>query len=340
MQADSDLKIAIHDDGGWGRKWIDYCRDHNIDYKQVDCYDSDILDQIKNCTGLMWAFKHFYPTDILMARHVLYAAGRMGLLTYPDFDTAWHFDDKVAQKYLFEALGLPAAKAWVFYSKKSAINWLETHTDRLPIVAKLRRGAGSYNVRLLKTKKEARSYVNKMFGKGFSPAPAPLADVKTKYKVAAGSGGISGVLNRLKKAPKFFRVVLQARKYFAKEKGYVYVQEFIPGNNCDYRLKVVGDRAWGFRRFVRENDFRASGSGGLDFDYHQIPPIMVEMAFEAKRKLKMQSVAFDIVLDKGKPLIVEISYGFGIDDGEAEGYWTMDGVRHNESFDPTHLMRK
>ncbi len=334
----SDIRIAIHDDGGWGRKWINYCRDRNIQYKKVDGYASDILDRIRDCQGFMWAFKHLYPTDLLMARHVLYAAGLMGLATFPDFHASWHFDDKVAQKYLFEALDLPVAGARVFYNKKEAMDWFENQSHKLPVVAKLRRGAGSYNVKLLKTKKEAMAYTIMMFDHGMSPAPSGFADARNKFRVAYSSGGVRQVVQRLKKAPRFITLMQKGRKFHAIEKGYVYIQEFIPGNTCDYRMKVVGDRAWGFRRFVRKNDFRASGSGELDFDYRKIPSSMVTMAFDVKRKLEMQSVALDIVLDNDRPVIVEISYGFGIDDGEAEGYWTEDGVRHNKPFDPTHLI--
>ena len=55
-------------------------------------------------------------------------------------------------------------------------------------------------------------------------------------------------------------------------------------------------------------------------------------------KLKMQSVAFDFVLNQGLPEIVEASYGFGIDEGESDGYCTPDGVRHNDYFDPLEMI--
>ena len=71
----------------------------------------------------------------------------------------------------------------------------------------------------------------------------------------------------------------------------------------------------------------------LDLDYKKIPEQMVRMAFEIAAKLKMQSVAFDFVLDKNQaPVIVEISYGFGIDIGETNGYWDRNLQRHNIEF--------
>ena len=44
-------------------------------------------------------------------------------------------------------------------------------------------------------------------------------------------------------------------------KDYVYFQKFLPNNKYDIRIVVIGDRAFGFIRYNRENDFRASGSG-------------------------------------------------------------------------------
>ncbi len=335
----SELSIAIHNGEGWNSRWRQYCIDQNIPYKVVCCYDSDILDQIRDCSGLMWFFHHARPQDILMARNVLNAAELMGLKVFPNFHTNWHFDDKLSQKFLFEALDLPAAPAWAFFDFDRAMEFADS--CEIPIVAKLRRGAGSYNVRLLKSRGQVRKYIKRMFGEGYSPSPLPLADAKTKFKVAMRKGGLKGVLNRLKKAPEFFRVVTRGRKYFGNEKGYVYFQKFIPGNTCDYRIKVVGDRAWGFRRMVRENDFRASGSGILDFDYRKIPAKMILTAFESADKLKMQSVAFDFVMDReGKPLIVEISYGFDFDEGESDIWWDRSLKQHTETFDPTHLILK
>ena len=49
----------------------------------------------------------------------------------------------------------------------------------------------------------------------------------------------------------------------------------------------------------------------------------------------MQSVAFDFILDNNKPLIVEMSYGFGVKGiSNAPGYWDRDLNWHKgENFD-------
>jgi glutathione synthase/RimK-type ligase-like ATP-grasp enzyme len=327
--------IAIHEgESSWNSRWIAFCRDNAISHKLVDCYASDIISRIRGCSGLMWHFSHTDPTGILMARHVLNSAEAMGLKVFPDFETNWHFDDKLAQKYLFEALELPTPAAWAFFDKAKALQFVEA--CELPIVAKLRRGAGSYNVRLLRTRGQARSYVRRMFGRGYQPIPAPLADARNKFIVAATSGGIHGVLKRLMKAPRFFREVLHGRKYFGNEKGYVLFQEFIPGNTCDIRVSVIGNRAWAFRRAVRAGDFRASGSGVIDYDVSGIPQDLIRRSFAAAESLKTQSVCYDWVQRADEFCFVEISYGF-MDEAvyACRGHWDRDMSWHEGHMYPS-----
>lgn len=326
------MLLAIHNGGSWNKEWRNYCINKKIEFLKVNCYDNNIIGQLKEkkVTHLMWHFSHNSPKDILMARNVLYSAAIMDIKTYPDFNTCWHFDDKVSQKYLLESINAPIACSYAFFDFTTAKNFLNEKAS-FPIVAKLRRGAGSYNVRLIKNYIAALKYIKRMFNYGIHPSPGYLADVNTKLKVA---GSLKGILKRVRKAPNFFKVVHAGKKAFPKELGYAYFQEFIPNNVFDYRVKVVGDRCWAFKRRVRDNDFRASGSGMLDFSIKDIPIEMIRIAFDVSQKLKLQSVAFDFVLNESKPVILEISYGFGIDKGEAEGYWNPKLERIDQSFDP------
>lgn len=311
------MKLAIHNGNGWNKSWIQYAEENNITYIVVDCYSNNIISILKEqgVTHLMWHFTHNSPTDIFMARNVLFSAQLSGLKVYPDINASWHFDDKISQKYLLEAIDAPLVPSYVFYDEKKALEWAKATS--YPKVAKLRRGAGSYNVKLIENSVEATKYIKRMFGNGIEPSPGYLADVKTKLKVA---GSLTGVLKRLKKAPRFFKMVYQGKKGFLKEKSYAYFQDFIPNNTCDFRVIVVNSKTYGMRRMVREGDFRASGAGV--FDYSEVDEEIIKIAQDTAKQLNMLSVAFDFVLDDGKPLIVEISYGFGIEgSSKINMYW-------------------
>src|SRR5690606_3397563 len=87
-------------------------------------------------------------------------------------------------------------------------------------------------------------------------------------------------------------------------------------------------------------DFRASGSGVINYSVEEIDDKCVEIAFQVNKKIKSQSIAFDFIFDKNtNPLIVEVSYGFSTPAYDScEGYWTEDLQFHKERFNPQHWM--
>jgi len=313
---------------------MSYCDQQNIAYRKVDCYSSDIIAQLNGCTGLMWHHVQSDPRDVLIARPILTALEHAGIQVFPDCHTAWHFDDKVAQKYLFEALGIQAVPAHVFVDRAQAMDWVRT--AEFPKVFKLRRGAGSAGVRLVSGRAEARDLVKQAFGRGFRIYD-PWASLKERlYKVRIGKVPV----NSLAKGLMRFIYPPRYAKILGPERGYVYFQDFVPGNDCDIRVVVIGDRAFGIRRLVRPGDFRASGSGRITYAREDIDERCVKLAFNAAKKLGGACVALDFVFDDiDQPLVLEVSYGFdqkGYD--SCPGYWDHDMVWHAESFDPQGWM--
>src|SRR5699024_6886579 len=125
-----------------------------------------------------------------------------------------------------------------------------------------------------------------------------------KERIRRYKSGQSSFFNVIKGIGRLL-IPTQFSKNQSREKGYAYFQKFIPNNDYDIRIVVVNDIAAGERRFVRENDFRASGSG--KFSYDGIDKEVVKVAFEVAERLKLQSVAFDFVYDENnQPLIIEM----------------------------------
>lgn len=49
------MKIAIADrKGSYSDYWIKYCEEHDIPYKAVNPYDTDIVAQVSDCDAFMW----------------------------------------------------------------------------------------------------------------------------------------------------------------------------------------------------------------------------------------------------------------------------------------------
>ncbi len=322
--------IAIHNSSiGFHSRWIEYCDSNKIPYKIVDCYSNNIVEEISDCDGLMWHHSHAGPKDIVFAKPLLFALEQAGMKVFPDFNTNWHFDDKLGQKYLFEKSEILTAKSFVFYTKKDALDWIAKTS--FPKVFKLRSGAGSSNVKLVKDKSSAISLVNKAFGSGFSQYQA-MDNVKERYrKYRNGKTNAKDLLKgvvRLIKSPEYAKVS-------GKEIGYIYFQEFIPGNDHDIRVVVIGDKAFAIKRMVRENDFRASGGGDILYAKELFNDALIKLAFEINDKIKSQCLALDFIFKNGNPLVVEMSYGFsksGYD--PCPGYWNNDLKWHEGKFNP------
>lgn len=322
--------LAIHNSqSGFHPRWIAYCDANGIQYKLVDCYGNDVIDQLRNCTGLMWHFHHANVRDILFAKQLLFAVQAMGKKVFPDFNTAWHFDDKVAQKYLLEGMGLNLVPSFVFYDKEKAMEW--ARTTSFPKVFKLRSGAGSQNVRLVKDFREARSLIQRAFARGFSQYDAweSLRERWRKHRIgqAAFYDVLKGLV-RIAVPPRFTAIA-------GRERGYAYFQEYIPDNQYDLRVIVISGRAFAIKRMVRENDFRASGSGVIEYCRSNFPETVIAYSLEAASLLGSQCLAVDFVRRGEDWLIVEVSYGFAPEAyDKCEGYWDRDLHYHRGRFDP------
>jgi len=299
------INVAIHHrPGSFSDRWIEYCREKLIPYSIINCFDSDIISKLKVFDVLLWHWHQGDTKAILFARQFILSVENMGIKVFPNINTCWHFDDKVGQKYMLESIGAPLVPSHVFYDKKEAIDWIE-EAD-FPTVFKLRGGASSENVRLVKGSSEAKKICKIAFGRGFKTNAGYFSDFFTKMKMAHKKDDYLGKIKRL---PSSLWNIYLSRKMRSRDKGYVYFQDFIANNKYDTRVTVIGNRAFAFRRMVRKNDFRASGSGQIDYEASKINIKCVAIAFEVAEKLHSQSMAFDFVEGKDStPLIVEVSY--------------------------------
>lgn len=312
--------LAIHDrPGSFSDKWIEYCEKKCLSYKIVNCYSSDILEQLKHCDGLMWHWGHNEHKAALFARQLTCSLEASGKYVFPSAATVWHFDDKVGQKYLLESIDAPIVPTYVFYDEKEALCWVE-RTD-FPKVFKLRGGAGAENVRIAKTRKDAEIFIRKAFGRGFK-AKNRLSFFKERLWHFKRDRSLKSLLNISKGLARLVLPV-EAERNFPRERNYAYFQDFIPHNDCDIRVIVIGKRAFAIKRMVRKGDFRASGSGHIIYDPSQIPKECVKIAFEISERLKSQCLAYDFVFDGYQPLVVEVSYSFAKKVYlPCPGYWT------------------
>jgi glutathione synthase/RimK-type ligase-like ATP-grasp enzyme len=313
--------IAIHIyEKGYSNRWIQYCERNKLAYLPVDIFESDIISRLKE-NGVSLLLCNLGLTDhrnALISKEILMSIQKAGIRVFPDHESYWHHDNKVAQKYMFESLQIPHPKSWVFYSKDEAKKWLASAS--YPLVFKLSSGSSSNNVVMLRNPEQAAEYVRRMFGKGIKPSRSVLSDYRNRLKVHSRKRDLRATIKRLPQTILGIRTV-NTRK--SREKGYFLVQEFIPGNHYDTRVFVIGDRAFALRRKVRANDFRSSGSGDYDYDHSHIDRRAIALAFETARKIGAQSMACDVVFNsEDKPLILEVCYSQTASPANnTGGYW-------------------
>lgn len=333
-----DSKAIAHSTS-WVFPWEDYCNENGIEYGIIDLLRCNAIEVLKQYDVLLWHFGQYRYAEMLEARSILYTAKKMGLKVFPDYEDAWHFDDKVAEMYVLQAIGAPIPKSSVFYDKDTVVTAVAKGDIVLPIVAKLRTGSGSHNVKLLKSEGELKRYASKMFSVGFNPAPSLFYKTTSNVRSAHSK---EQFLTKLKRAPEFLRTLAGARQ-FPHEKNYVYLQEYIPNDGYDMKVVVVGDKCAFLVRPIRSHDFRASGGGEVFFDEKYFRKQIIESAFKVSDSLGCQCMGYDYVVNKetGEGVIVEMSYGFSHHAIIASGgYYDRDCTWHDEPLDaPKELLK-
>lgn len=315
------MLIAIHPDDytfsstkcdALSPRWSELLKEAGHQVRWVDVRRPDILQQLKDCNGFMWRYAQF-PDHLQIARSLLpIIEYQLGLAVYPDQRSCWHFDDKVKQSYLFAAAGIPTPKTWVCFDRQEALDFA-IKAD-YPLVIKLRSGASSRNVRLLKNSAQARRWVELLFGRGIG-SMADYSDTQIK-----------AIYRRLRYVAKILLTDRSVYHDWEIHKDYVLFQEFIPDNSFDIRVHVIGNRAFGLRRFNRPGDFRASGGHQDDMNPDEVDLDAVRLAFDVAERLGMQCAAIDILKRGDECLISEISYtSYAWAVTDCPGHWELDG---------------
>jgi hypothetical protein len=328
--------IGIHDSpGSFSDRWLEWCEQKQVPFKRLNCLATDIVPQCAGLSAVLWHWTLVSLEAPLVARQIIAALEQAGIVVFPSTATCWHYDDKVGQKYLLEAIGAPLIPTWVFTDLPQALSWIAGAS--WPKVFKLRGGAGSENVQLVRSRAEAEALCRRAFGAGFPASAGYLYDAPNRLRHTASWREFC---DKLKRAPRSLAETLRHRRYAPRQRGYVLFQEFMPGNDFDTRVTIIGNRAFGAMRRNRPNDFRASGSGDCLFDPDRVDPRCLPIAFSVAEKLQTQSLACDFLLDTHRePRICEISYcSVASPVYDCPGYWDRDFNWHGGHFWPQDVI--
>ena len=165
------MKVAIHRDPSspikYSEKWASALERASVEVRWVNLRLPDAIEQVRDCEGVMWHWEYL-PLERQVAPSILHAIeAYLGIPVFPDHITCWHYDDKLAQYYIFQALKIPTPPTWIFWDAEPAREW--ARRTSYPKVFKLRTGSSSSNVHLVRPEREARRVIDLMFGRGAYP---------------------------------------------------------------------------------------------------------------------------------------------------------------------------
>jgi glutathione synthase/RimK-type ligase-like ATP-grasp enzyme len=335
------MKVGIYDvyngmDMPHQRIFEEILRYNNIDYFLLNIKEDDFWEKLKEVDILMYKWPNNDNQHLLsnILRPVLES---LDIKFFPNTSTSWHYDDKVRQYYLLKELGANPVESYIYFDKKAALDFADK--SDYPLVAKLSKGASSSNVKLIKNKREAIHHIKRSFSPG-GIKPRYFGSFRHLSKTLDYSP-VKILVYYLKKLKR--RIEHRDSSYWQRHKNYVLFQEYLPGNEYDTRVTTVGQRVHAFRRFVRKNDFRASGGEKWDINPDKIDKRMLRMALDFSKKMNFEQMAYDFIYDQhNNPRIVEISYLYG-QPGFPDfmnGYWDFDLNWIEGRFWPQYLELK
>lgn len=247
-----------------------------IDFKRDDYRNWWVLYQSTEDPRLAY---NDYIEDILLGLKM------QGARLLPDFEFFRAHHNKVFMEILRDVRGfreMQTIHSHYFGTYEEYQKYLTTPEAEFPHVVKLGEGAQSKNVKLVRSPEDAGVVKSMMF------LWEPVCWIKEKIKPF------------LKKRYPDFRT-----KSFHRRK--IVVQNFIPGLSGDYKVLLFGERVYVLRRDVRNNDFRASGSG--KFAFPENPDVrLLEFAGKVFEHFRVPFLSLDIAFERDTCHLIEFQF--------------------------------
>ncbi|MCG5529235.1 MULTISPECIES: RimK family alpha-L-glutamate ligase [Halorhodospira] len=235
--------------------------------------------------------------------------GQLSFGVLPPYEDVRRYNNKARVEAVLDRLAIERPRAIVLFDRSAGMGAVDA--VGLPCVVKTAWGAGGVGVRLVSTRKEFRKVIRRSFGSGTEDAirsgvlGLPLSFEDAKVRVVKGFRRILSNMG----VRQLGRVPIPP--YEPRLPGPLVVQEFIPANLADIRITAIGGRFFAFRRLVRDDGYRASGSGRISYDLDSEVERAIIAAKNIHSALGFECMAYDFLISEGgQPLLIEMNYTF------------------------------
>jgi len=235
-----------------------------------------------------------YIKDIILDLTI----SRPDVVLLPNLDQLFSFENKGYQELVKRRLNIENVKGKYFGDIDDYHNHEQKTTP--PFVYKTVNGAMSSGVVLVNSIEQFLALDSQFKKKSF------IEKIKClKRERAKTNPSNSDVLN-LKPNSKYSSV--NFKEFFSKRNPFI-IQNFVPNLECDYKVLVFGLKYYVLKRAIRDNDFRASGSG--KFQWVKPPTEILNYAYEIQCKMKTPIISLDLGIDTMKTVHLFEFQGIG-----------------------------
>jgi glutathione synthase/RimK-type ligase-like ATP-grasp enzyme len=247
-------------------------------------------------------FYKSYIEDILLG--LMY----QGAILIPDFKYFRAHHNKVFMEILRELYGnerMRYLRSFLYGTYEDYINDRRLDVNK-KYVFKLSSGAQSKNVKLIDSKEKYHSVPKRL-----------STSINWYYWL------VDKIKPFLKNTYPNYRQKSHNRKKFI-------IQQFIPDLDGDYKVLLFGEKTFVLTRKVRENDFRASGSGRFRFET-SIPQVILDFAKETFTCFDVPFMSLDVAIKNNNIYLIEFQFvHFGTYTAEKAPHYF---VRLNEKWE-------
>jgi hypothetical protein len=239
--------------GGFHRPAENACREMGVSHRLVDISGPDWLDVVRDsgcdaflvrppCLVGLWKERCDERLRVMV--------NELGATVCPTLDEIWLYESKRRSHYWLKANGVPHPRTWIFYSADRAAEF--ARTVELPVVFKSDFGSKTAGVRIVRSRRELTTLVDRCFRRGFR--------LKNSHPLERQWGNV--LLQEYVPEAREWRAIRMGRSYFALEKRKH--GEFHSGSN-DW---VFDDPPISIIEFAREITERA-GFKSMNLDVLQ-----------------------------------------------------------------------